>query len=135
MRLLSLIAGIALIAVAFGAGTRVADTREGLIAEVITLLAGVAGIGLVLYAVFAGARPGSAGGMARPPAPVRSPNAKDFAIGSAGLGLAAVLIGGLVITAGWQWAAWGAVLLLPMIAGSAFLCGRYMRSRRAELRR
>jgi hypothetical protein len=34
-----------------------------------------------------------------------------------------------VITGGWQWAAWGAVLLLPMIAGSVFLCGRYLRAR------
>jgi hypothetical protein len=129
VRPLSLIAGIALIIVAFGAATRVADTRDGLIAEVITLLAAVAGIGLVLYALFAGARPAQATAAARPPAPRRSPNGRDFAIGSGGLGLAAVLIGGLVITAGWQWAAWGAVLLLPMIAGSAFLCGRYLRSR------
>jgi hypothetical protein len=135
VRLLTLTAGIALIAVAFGAGTRVADTREGLIAEVITLLAGVAGIGLVLFAVFARARPSSPVGVARPPAPVRSPSARDFAVGASGLALAAVLIGGLVITAGLQWAAWGTVLLLPMIAGSAFLCGRYLRSRGAEPRR
>lgn len=127
MRLPSLIAGIALIVVAFGAATRVADTREGLIAEAITLLSGLAGISLVLYALFARARPAPAGATP-PPAPARSPNARDFAIGSAGLALAAVLIGGLGITAGWQWAAWGAVLLLPMIAGSAFLCGRYLRS-------
>lgn len=129
MRPLSLIAGIALIVVAFGAATRVADTRDGLIAEVITLLAGLAGISLVLYALFAGARPAPAPAMARPPMPPRLPEARDFAVGSAGVGLAAVLIGGLVITAGWQWAAWGAVLLLPMVAGSVFLCGRYLRSR------
>lgn len=130
MRRLSLIAGIALIVVAFGAGTRVADTREGLIAEVITLLAAVAGIGLVLYGLFAGARPAPrAPGMAQPSAPARLPSRRDFAAGSAGLLLAAVLIGGLVITAGWQWAAWGSVLLLPMIIGSAFLCGRYLRAR------
>jgi hypothetical protein len=130
VRLLSLIAGIALIAVAFGAGTRVADSREGLIAEVITLFASVAGIGLVLYAVFAGARPAPRlPGVARPSAPARLPNRRDFAAGSAGLVLAAVLIGGLVVTAGWQWAVWGSVLLLPMIAGSVFLCGRYLRGR------
>lgn len=129
MRLLSLIAGIALIALAFGAATRVADTREGLIAEVITLLAGLAGIGLVLYALFAGARPASVPGMARPAAPARLPSRRDFAIGSSGLGLAVALIGGLAITGGWQWSAWGAVLLLPMIAGSALLCIRYLRSR------
>ena len=131
MRALSLIAGIAFIVVAFGAASRVADTREGLIAEVITLLAGLAGIGLVLYALFAGARPAPATSVSRPPAPARSPSSRDFAIGSAGLGLAAVLISGLAITAGWQWAAWGSVLLLPMIAGSTFLCVRYVRSRAA----
>jgi hypothetical protein len=130
VRRLSLIAGIALIVVAFAAGSRVADTREGLIAEVITLLAAVAGIALVLYAVFAGARPApQPRGVAQPPAAARLPSRRDFAAGSAGLLLAAVLIGGLAVTAGWQWAAWGSVLLLPMIAGSAFLCGRYLRAR------
>jgi hypothetical protein len=129
VRALSLTAGIALIVVAFGAGTRVADTREGLIAEVITLLAAVAGIGLVLYALFARARPGPRQDVARPPAPAGLPGARDLAFGVAGLVLATVLIAGLVLTAGWQWAAWGSVLLLPMIAGSAFLCARYLRAR------
>jgi hypothetical protein len=130
VRLLSLIAGAALIAIAFGAGTRVADTREGLIAEVITLLAGLVGIGLVLFAAFAGAWPATAGGVVRPPAaPARLPNARDLAIGSAGLAVAAVLIGGLAFTAGWALAGWGSVLLLPMIAGSTFLCLRYLRTR------
>ena len=130
MRRLSLIAGIALIVVAFGAGTRVADTREGLIAEVITLLAAVAGITLVLYGMFAGARPGpQLAAAVQPSAPARLPSRRDFAAGSAGLVVAAVLIGGLVVTAGWQWAAWGTVLLLPMIAGSFYLCGRYLRAR------
>jgi hypothetical protein len=126
----SLIAGIALIVIAFGAGTRVADTREGLIAEVITLLASVAGIALVLYAVFGGARPPARPpGVAQPRAPARLPSRRDFAAGSAGLLVAAALIGGLLVTAGWQEAAWASVLLLPMIAGSAFLCGRYLRAR------
>jgi hypothetical protein len=129
VRGLSLIAGVALVVVAFGAATRVADTREGLIAEVITLLAAVAGIGLVMYAVFARALLAPVPGVARP-APARLPNRRDLAIGSSGLILAAVLIAGLVITAGWQWAAWGCVLLFPMIAGSAFLCGRYLRATR-----
>lgn len=130
MRRLSLIAGIALIVVAFGAGTRVADTREGLIAEVITLLAAVAGIVLVLYGMFAGARPGPPRhAVVQPPPAARLPSRRDFAAGSAGLLVAAVLIGGLVVTAGWQWAAWGSVLLLPMIAGSFYLCGRYLRAR------
>ena len=129
MRRLSLIAGIALVAIAFGAATRVTDTREGLIAEVITLLAGLVGISLVLYGLLAGPRPAGTLPILRPPAPARTPSAKDFAIGAFGLGLAAILIGGLGITAGLQWAALGSVLLLPMIAGSAVLCARFLRAR------
>ena len=55
MRWVSLGAGIALTVLAFAAATRVADTREGLIAEVITLLAGLAGISLLLYGLIGGA--------------------------------------------------------------------------------
>ena len=54
---LALAIGAALIAIAFVAGGRVADTREGLIAEVVVLLAGLVGVGLVLYAWISGARP------------------------------------------------------------------------------
>jgi hypothetical protein len=43
--------------------------------------------------------------------------------------LAAILIGGLAVSAGWQWAALGSVMLLPMIAGCGFLCGRFLRAR------
>lgn len=127
MRPLSLIVGIALVAIAFGAATRVANTREGLIAEVITLLAGLAGISLVLYGVFAGARPIAMPAVPLPPP--RPPSAREFAIGLAGLGLAALLIGGLAITSGWQWAALGSVVLLPMIVGSAYFCARFLRAR------
>lgn len=134
MRRLSLIAGIALVAVAFGAATRVADTREGLIAEVITLLAGLLGMGLVFYGLFAGARPATKPSAPRSPAPARPPSAKEFALGASGLGVAALLVGGLGITAGWQWAALGSVVLLPMIAGSAVLCGRFLRARKARQR-
>src|SRR6266850_62384 len=122
MRWLSLIAGIAFIVVAFAAATRVADTREGLIAEVVTLFSGLAGVSLVLYGLIARPRPAS-----RPDAPtVPPPSARDLAIGAGGLALAAVLLGGLFISAGWQWAALGFVILLPMIAGSVFLCGRFL---------
>ena len=127
MRRLSLVAGAALIVIAFASATRVADTREGLIAEVITLLSGLVGVSLLLYGLLAGAaRPAP-----RPsvPAPVRPPSSREFTIGAAGLGLAALLVGGLAISAGWQWAALGSVMLLPMIAGSAFLCGRFLRAR------
>lgn len=133
MRRLSLIAGIGLVALAFAAATRVADTREGLIAEVITLFAGLAGVSLVLYGLFAGSRPAStlAPGppIQRATAPARAPSTRDFALGASGLALAVLLIGGLDISAGWQWAALGTVVLLPMIAGSAFLCSRFLRAR------
>src|SRR5436309_1578918 len=41
--------GVLLIAVAFMAASRVADTRQGLIAEIVTLIAGLAGVALLLY--------------------------------------------------------------------------------------
>jgi hypothetical protein len=133
VRRLSLIAGIALVALAFAAATRVADTREGLIAEVITLFAGLAGVSLVLYGLFAGSRPAATLApdppIQRATAPARAPSARDFALGASGLALAVLLIGGLGISAGWQWAALGTVVLLPMIAGSAFLCSRFLRAR------
>jgi hypothetical protein len=130
MRWISLIAGIAFVALAFAAATRVADTREGLVAEVVTLFSGLAGVSLVLYGLFAGVRPASRRGVARTPAPPpRAPSSRDLAIGAGGLGLAAALLGGLFISAGWQWAALGFVILLPMIAGSAFLCGRFLLAR------
>ncbi len=130
MRWLSLVAGIAFVALAFGAATRVTDTRDGLIAEVVTLFSGLAGVSLVLYGLFARARPASSPGMAtaaRPPD--QPPSARELAIGVGGLGLAAILLGGLLLSAGWQWAALGFVILLPMIAGSAFLCGRFLMAR------
>ena len=129
MRRLSLVAGIVLIAIAFGAATRVANTREGLIAEVITLLAGLAGMTLVFFGLFSGARPAARPSVPQPRAPARPPSARDFALGVAGLGFAVVLIGGWAISAGWQWAALSVVVLLPMIVGSAVLCIRFLRAR------
>jgi hypothetical protein len=129
VRRLSLIAGIVLVAIAFGAATRVADTREGLIAEVITLLAGLVGISMVLYGLVAGARPAPRPATPRSPAPARAPSAREFVIGASGLGLAALLVGGLGLTAGLQSAAVGLVVLLPMIVGSAILCARFLRTR------
>jgi hypothetical protein len=129
VRRLSVVAGVVLIAVAFGAATRVANTREGLIAEVITLLAGLAGMTLVFLGLFSGARPATRPSVPRPQAPARPPSTRDFALGAAGLGLAVILIGGWGISAGWQWAALSVVVLLPMIVGSAVLCIRFLRAR------
>ncbi|HEY8862638.1 MAG TPA: hypothetical protein VIO37_00515 [Candidatus Dormibacteraeota bacterium] len=128
-RRISLIAGIVLIAIAFAAATRVANTREGLIAEVVTLLAGLVGMTLVFYGLFAGARPAASPSRPKPRAPARPPSARDFALGATGLGLAVLLIGGWGMSAGWQWAALSVVVLLPMIVGSAVLCIRFLRAR------
>jgi hypothetical protein len=118
-----------LVAIAFGAATQVANSREGLIAEAITLLAGLGGVSLVLYGVFGGARQVPVSAVPRPTAPARPPSSREFAMGAAGLGVAVILIGGLAITAGWQWAALGMVVLLPMIVGSAYFCARFLRAR------
>jgi hypothetical protein len=127
MRWVSLIAGIGFVVLAFAAATRVADTRDGLIAEVVTLFSGLAGVSLVLYGLFAGMRPAPRpGDTPTPRQPARPPSTRDLAIGAGGLALGAVLLGGLLVSAGWQWAALGFVILLPMIAGSAFLCGRFL---------
>jgi hypothetical protein len=129
VRRLSLVAGAGLIVIAFAAATFVADTREGLIAEVVTLMAGVIGVSVLLYGLLARARPASRPSVSPGPEPARAPSSREFTIGAAGLGLAVVLVGGLAVSAGWQWAALGSVMLLPMIAGSAFLCGRFLRAR------
>jgi hypothetical protein len=128
VRWLSLIAGAGLIAIAFGAATFVADTRQGLIAEVVTLMAGLFGVSLLLYGLLARTRPAPRPAVSVSPA-VRAPSSREFTIGAAGLGLAVILISGLAVSAGWQWAALGSVMLLPMMAGSAFLCGRFLRAR------
>lgn len=132
MRWVSLGAGIALIVVAFAAATRVADTHEGLIAEVITLLAGLAGISLLLYGLVGGAA-GSAPRTERPRQSdkVAAPSVRpvtDLLAGGGGIAIAFVLLGGLAITGSPELAGLGLVILLPMIAGSVFLCVRFVRA-------
>ncbi|SRR6266568_865342 len=133
MRLLSLVAGTALVVLAFAAVTRVSDTREGLIAEVVTLLGGLAGIGFLVYGLTArrtsAGRPSS---MPRPQArPVPRPRAtRDLVLGVGGVGLALVLLGGLAVSGGVLWAAFGLALMLPMISGSVYLCVRFLRASR-----
>ena len=131
MRALSLVAGVALAALAFAAASRVTDTREGLVAEVVTLLAGLAGVGLLIYALTARRRPGAATG-AMPPlastsiAPPRS--TRDLLLGAGGVALALLLLAGLALSGGLLWAGLGLALLLPMLAGSVYLCVRFLRS-------
>lgn len=131
MRWLALGTGAVLVVVAFLAGSRVADTREGLVFEVIALLAGLAGVILVMYGwVAATARAHAGPPLARaalPAAPqVRSAN--ELVIGGGGLVIVAVLVTGIALSASVLWAVLGLVLLMPMAIGCAFLCLRFLRA-------
>ena len=129
MRWFSLAAGAALTVLAFVAASRVADTREGLVAEVVTLLAGLAGIGLLTYAFAARRRPAVA--QTTPPAPPsgnRPRSSRDLVLGSGGIALALVLLSGLALSGGLLWAGFGLVIMIPMLAGSVYLCVRYIRA-------
>jgi hypothetical protein len=128
MRRFALLAGAALVIVAFAAATRVADTREGLIAEVVTLLAGVAGVGALIYGLAARQGTPASPRVARAPRPIRPRTTTDLLIGAGGVTLAAILVVGLAITGGPLSAAFGFVLLLPMIAGCVYLCVRFLRA-------
>jgi uncharacterized membrane protein HdeD (DUF308 family) len=129
LRWLALAAGAALTVLAFAAATRVVDTREGLIAEIVTLLAGLAGISLLTYAFVARNRP-----LGVQPSPARAPEARrpratrDLLLGVAGIAVGLVLLAGLAISGGALWAGFGLAILLPMLAGSVYLCVRYLRA-------
>lgn len=127
MRWLALVAGVALVTLAFGAATRVTDTREGLIAEVITLLGGLAGVALLIYGLTARKRPTAPPSTERPTSIPRARSRNDLLVGTGGIALALILLGGLALSGGIWWAAFGLVLLLPMIAGSVYLCVRFLR--------
>ena len=131
MRWPTLVLGVILIAAAVGAFTRVADTREGLVAEVVTLLAGVAGVSLVIYGLAARSRPRTeTAGSPAPSAPASRPRSRnDIVLGAGGIALAVVLLSGLSLSGGFWWGLFGLLLLLPMIAGSIYLCVRYVRAR------
>jgi hypothetical protein len=134
----ALVAGIALVALAFLAAGRVADTREGLIFEVITLLAGMAGVLLILYGLFATSSRTS-GQPAEPlprnrPTPQRVRSANDLLLGGGGLLIATILIVGIALSTGPLWGLLGLVLLLPMVVGCAFLCVRFLRAPEREWR-
>jgi hypothetical protein len=135
-RTLGIGGGLLLVAIAFIAATNVADTRQGLIAEIVTLLSGLAGVALLLYGLVP-KRPArtSAGGPRPASAAVQGPRtANDVLIGSVGLLLAAVLITGIVLSAGWMWALLGAVLLLPMTIGCGYLLAAFIRAPQREWR-
>jgi hypothetical protein len=122
-----------LIAIAFVAAGHVADTQEGLVSEVITLLAGLLGVSLVLYAWVSGAKPRPAG----TPAPAAKAtlqirSATELLAGGVGLVIAMALVAGVALSAGGLWVIMASVLLLPMILGSAYLCVRFLRAPKRE---
>jgi hypothetical protein len=130
MRRLALVAGVALIVLAIAAVTRVADTREGLVAEVVTLLGALAGISLLMYGLVARPRqqPTTAARTAPSNATAQTRSPRDLVLGAAGIGLALILLVGLAVSGGFLWAAFGLALLAPMVAGSVYLCLRYLRA-------
>jgi len=134
VRRLSLACGLALVVLAFAAALRVSDTREGQVAEVVTLLGGLAGIGLLTYA-FA-SRPRATRSSSSSTSPVtrtpalggRQRSSRDLVLGAGGVVLAMCLLAGLALSGGLLWAAFGLALLVPMIAGSLYLCLRFLRA-------
>ena len=126
-RWIAALVGLGLVAVAFVAAGRVADTREGLVAEVVTLFAGLGGVLLLLYGMVPKRRSHARDAPALSSTIVRAGprSANDLVLGSAGLLVGAILLTGLVMSGGWSWALIGALLLLPMIAGCVYLCARF----------
>jgi len=127
------VVGVVLIGVAVAAFTRVSDTRAGLLAEVVTLLGGLAGVSLLLYGLAARRRSRTRDdttvtSSSVPPRVPRPRSRNDILLGASGIALAIVLVGGLALSAGFWWGLFGLVLLLPMIAGSVYLCLRYLRA-------
>ena len=128
MRRAALVLGSLLVVVAFAASTRVADTREGLIAEVVTLLAGGTAVGLLIYGL--AARPGTRGSErpVRSPGPAQPRTTRDVVLGAGGVALSIVLVVGLAISGGLLSAVFGLALLTPMIAGCVYLFVRFLRA-------
>lgn len=136
MRWPALGAGALLIAAAFAAAARVADTREGLVYEVVTLMAGLTGVSFLLYGLVATRSRSRLN--APTPRPVATPgdekvhNAGELLAGVSGLVVAAILLAGIAVTAGALWALLGSILLLPMIAGCLYLCFAFARGPRRD---
>ena len=133
-RVLFSVSGLALIAIAFIAATRVEDTREGLIAEIVTLLAGLIGVGLLLYGLVPRRAGSKQSGRRRlRPLDRDSPrSANDLILGSAGILVAIVLVGGLALSGGLIWAALGGALLIPLIAWSGYLVISFARAAKRD---
>jgi hypothetical protein len=130
VRWLALVAGAGLLVLAFAAAGRVSDSREGLVAEIITLVGGGTGFLLLIYAFAARKRPApavppQAAAAPRPPSP---PSRRDLLLGAGGIVVALLLLAGLAFSGGPLWAGFGLALLLPMLAGSVYLCLRYLRA-------
>ncbi len=135
LRRLAVIAGVILVAAAFAAATQVADTREGLVFEVVTLFAALAGVSLLLYglvATLSGTRPVIPAPVAPRPGGEKVHNAAELLVGVSGLVVAALLLAGTAAAAGVMWVFLGAILLMPMIAGSAYLCFTFARGPRRD---
>ncbi len=133
IRWIALGSGVGLLAVSVIAFTKVADSREGQVAEVVTLLAFGIGFVLLIYAFAARPRPAPPAAVApkepqggHPSMPHGSP--RDLALGAAGVVVSAVLVTGLAVTGGLLWAGLGFVVLLPMLAGSVYLCWRSLKT-------
>ena len=135
-RIAAIACGVMLIAVAFVAASNVADTRQGLIAEVVTLLSGLAGAGLLLYGLVpkrhVQVQPAAQAQSAATPVTLRSAN--DLLMGAGGLLIAAALLTGLSVSGGWGWTLLGAVLLSPMIIGCCYLIAAFLRAPQREWR-
>jgi len=130
VRWLALAAGAGFVVIAFLAGSRVEDTRQGLIAEVIALLAGLAGVSLIMYGwVAANIRTHAVSAPeVKSSSATQVRTANELVVGSSGLVVALFLIVGIAISAGLPWAALGLVLLLPMVIGCTYLCLRFLRA-------
>lgn len=129
-RAISVGAGLVLIVIAFVAAAQVADTREGLIAEIITLLAGLAGVGLLLYGLIPKRNPAKVPPpqVTRPASAPKTRSGNDLVLGAGGLVVGAILLAGLAASGGVLWAAIGAALLLPMLAASVYLLLAFARA-------
>ena len=131
MRVASVVVGAALVLLSFVATTRVADTREGMVAEVVTLLGFAVGTALLIYGLAARRGPSGAPAPRSVPAPPslsRPRERRDLLLGTGGIVLALALLTGLAASGGPLWAGFGLALLLPMFAGSVYLCVRFLRA-------